>query len=80
MFEECPWGVEGKTTIFCYDCHEELIHNPVFLPKDIERLATLVKERGLDEKSKTDSKEKIAGRIKLLHEIIQRGLEELLGE
>ena len=80
VFEECPWGVEGKTTIFCYDCHEELIHNPVFLPKDIERLATLVKARGLDEKSKTDSKEKIAGRIKLLHEIIQRGLEDLLGE
>jgi hypothetical protein len=37
----------------------------------------LVKERHLDEDRKTKSKDKIAGRIKLLHEIIQRGLEEL---
>ena len=80
IFEKCPWGVEGKTTTFCYDCHEELLHNPVFLPEDIDRLANLVKERGLDENRKTESKDKIAGRIKLLHEIIQRGLEELKGE
>ena len=80
IFEKCPWGVEGETTIFCYECHEELLHNPVFLPDDIERLASLVKERGLDENRKTESKDKIAGRIKLLHEIIQRGLEELKGE
>jgi len=80
VFEECPWGVEGKTTIFCYDCHEELLHNPVFLPEDIKRLAILVKERGLDENSKTESKDKIAGRIKLLHEIIQIGLKELIGK
>ena len=80
IFEKCPWGVEGETTIFCYECHEELLHNPVFLPDDIERLASLVKKRGLDENRKTESKDKIAGRIKLLHEIIQRGLEELEGE
>jgi len=80
IFENCPWGVEGKTTIFCYDCHEELLHNPVFLPEDIERLAYLVKERGLNEKGKTELKDKIAGRIKLLHEIIQRGLVELKRE
>ena len=79
MIEKCPWGVEGETTIFCYDCHEELLHNPVFLPNDIERLSSLVKERGLDENKKTESKDKIAGRIKLLHEIIQRGLKELKG-
>lgn len=74
VFEECPWGVEGQTTVFCYDCHEELLHNPVFLPVDIARLADLVKQRHLDENLKTESKDKIAGRIKLLHEIIQRGL------
>jgi hypothetical protein len=29
VFEECPWGIEGQTAVFCYDCHEELLHNPV---------------------------------------------------
>src|SRR4030042_5023551 len=77
VFEECPWGVEGQTAVFCYDCHEELLHNPVFLPVDIARLADLVKQRRLDEDIKTESKDKIAGRIKLFHEIIQRGLKEL---
>jgi hypothetical protein len=77
VFEECPWGVEGQTSVFCYDCHEELLHNPIFLPVDIARLADLVNERRLDEDRKTGSKDKIAGRIKLLHEIIQRGLKEL---
>jgi hypothetical protein len=77
VFVECPWGVEGQTAIFCYDCHEELLHNPIFLPVDIAHLADLVRERHLDEDTKTESKDKIAGRIKLLHEIIQRGLVEL---
>lgn len=77
VFLECPWNVEGQTAIFCYDCHEELLHNPVFLPNDIARLSDLVKERCLDEDTKTASRDKIAARIRLLHEIIQRGLEEL---
>ena len=77
VFEKCPWDVEGQTAVFCYDCHEELLHNPIFLPVDIARLADLVKERRLDEVRKTESKDKIAGRIKLFHEIIQRGLKEL---
>lgn len=77
IFNKCPWGVEGRTEIFCYDCHEELLHNPIFLPDDIVRLANLVKKRRLDENGKTDSKDKIAGRIKLLQKIIQQGLKEL---
>jgi hypothetical protein len=80
IFEECPWGVEGQTVVFCYDCHEELLHNPIFLPLDIARLADLVRKRHLDEYKKKESKDKIAGRIKLLHEIIQRGLEALTKE
>jgi hypothetical protein len=80
IFKECPWGVEGQTVVFCYDCHEELLHNPIFLPLDIARLADLVRKRHLDEYRKTESKDKIAGRIKLLHEIIQRGLEALTKE
>ena len=77
IFENCPWGHEGETAIFCYDCHEELLHNPVLLPKDVKRFADIVRSRGLSEDSKTDSREKIAGRIKLFHEVIERGLEEM---
>lgn len=77
IFKECPWGIEGQTAIFCYDCHEELLHNPIFLPGDIVHFTDLVKQRGLDENRKADAKNKIAGRIKLLQEIIQQGLKEL---
>ena len=31
IFEESPWGHEGETGVFCYECHEELLHNPVLL-------------------------------------------------
>jgi len=77
IFERYPWGVEGQAAIFCYDCHEELLHNPILLPSDIAHFAELVKDRSLHEDGKTESKDKIAGRIKLLHEVIERGLEEL---
>jgi hypothetical protein len=78
IFDECPWGIEGKTGIFCYECHEELLHNPVFLPEDIQCFGELVKLCKLSEQAKTESCEKIGGRIKLLHEIIEKGLQELL--
>jgi len=77
IFQECPWDVEGKSTVFCYECHEELIHNPVFTPDDIQKFAALVKQEGLEEQQKTDSREKIAGRIQLLHEVIRAGLNKL---
>lgn len=80
IFEECPWGAEGKTVVFCYECHEELLHNPVFLSSDIENFARLVKLRGLNEVEKTEDRTKIAGRIELLHEVILRGLESLCKE
>lgn len=74
IFKRCPWGHEGKQAFFCYDCHEEVIHNPVFLPDDIERLSKIVKARGLSEETKTESRDLLAKRIELLHEIISRGL------
>lgn len=78
IFEECFAEVEGKTADFCYECHEELLHNPIFLPADIARFADLVKARSLNEETKPElSRVFIAGRIKLFHEIIQKGLEEL---
>ncbi|MDI6790919.1 MAG: hypothetical protein QME44_09555 [Thermodesulfobacteriota bacterium] len=77
IFEKCPWGYERETAVFCYDCHEELLHNPVLLPEDVKKFADIVRSRGLAEDNKAESREKIAGRIKLFHEIIQRGLEQL---
>ena len=25
IFSKCPWNAEGTTSVFCYECHEELI-------------------------------------------------------
>ncbi len=80
IFQTCPWYCEGKSEVFCYDCHEELLHNPVFLPIDIQRFRRLVVARNLVESKKTESREMIGRRIMLLHEVIDRGLERLLGE
>ena len=74
IFSVCPWSHEKKAITLCYDCHEELIHNPVFLVQDIERFAALVKERGLSEERKSEDRTKLAGRIQLLHEVIEAGL------
>lgn len=78
IFQTCPWDCEKKSGVFCYDCHEELLHNPVFLPIDIQRFARLVAAHNLVEPKKTESRDMIAKRIVLLHEVIDRGLEKLL--
>ena len=78
IFKDCPWGLEKQSLEFCYECHEELLHNPVFLPADICRFAELVRLRNLDESEKTASKDKIARRIELLHEVIEEGVKALL--
>jgi len=77
IFARCPWDLERTTEVFCYECHEELLHNPVFLPSDIEAFAGLVRRRGLSEQRKKRTRRKIAGRIVLLHEIIRTGIEAL---
>jgi hypothetical protein len=74
IFEVCPWGHEGKTAVFCYECHEELLHNPVLLPEEIKRFAKLVRSRQLAEDQKPADRKKIAGRVALFHEVIARGL------
>ena len=74
IFESCPWGMMGRTVVFCYECHEELLHNPILLPEDIARFAELVKLCGLSEKAKTGGRDKIRGRIQLLHKVIATGL------
>ena len=75
VFDECPWGYEGETAVFCYECHEELLHNPVFLPEEITLFAEITKRRGLSEESKSKDRSRLAGRIKLLHEVISEGLK-----
>ena len=77
VFTVCPWGQEKKEVILCYECHEELIHNPVFLQEDIERFAALVRIRALSEEKKSDDRSKIAGRIRLLREVIDAGLRSV---
>jgi len=80
VFESCPWGHEGETNVFCYECHEELLHNPVLLPEDIDLFAYLVQERGFSEEQKVTDRLKLAGRIRLLHEALARGLHSLVQE
>jgi hypothetical protein len=77
IFSTCPWGHEGESNVFCYECHEELLHNPVILPGDMARFAELVRTRGLAETRKPLDRSKIAGRVALLQEIIARGLADL---
>lgn len=77
IFSKCPWDAEGTTSTFCYECHEELVHNPVFLPEDIKRFSELARARGLAENQKTDDRSRLAGRIRLLHEVIEAGLKRM---
>lgn len=79
IFGRAPWKLSTDAAVFCYECHEELLHNPVFLPYDVDCFAKLVRARGLQERSKPTSRRKMAGRVKLLHEVIAAGLGALLG-
>jgi hypothetical protein len=80
MFTSSPGGHEGESAVFCYECHEELLHNPVLLPEDIKLFAELVRMRDLSEQLKTEDRSKIAGRVALFHDVITRGLQILLDE
>jgi hypothetical protein len=77
VFDTCPWGVAGRSAVFCYECHEELLHNPVLLPQDVEAFAQLVAARGYAEERKSEDRSRLAGRVKLLHEVIAAGLEAM---
>ena len=78
IFEANPWTISPGAGVFCYECHEELLHNPVLLPEDVQLLKQLVELRGLCETEKPASRDRLAGRIELLHEAIALGLKQLL--
>jgi len=80
IFDACPWNLEGKKAVYCYECHEELLHNPVLTPADVAAFGALVRKAGLDETGKTEDRTMIAGRIKLLQEAVRRGLQALSQE
>ncbi|MGE5499545.1 MAG: hypothetical protein ACM3Q2_15800 [Syntrophothermus sp.] len=71
---------EGEYGWFCYECHEELLHNPVILPEDIKAFADLVRLKKYNEDEKSEERNKLLGRIELLKEIIQKGIKQLLTE
>ena len=78
VFSKCPWGHEGDKAVFCYECHEELLHNPVLLPEDVKQFSELVRLCGFSEEEKNDSRQLIAERIKLFHEVIAYGISAVL--
>jgi len=80
IFDTCPWNLEGEKAVYCYECHEELLHNPVLTPDDVAAFSVLVRKTGLNEAAKTEDRTKIGGRIKLLHEVLRRGLQALSKE
>lgn len=73
----CQKGTKAKPLSSATNCHEELLHNPVLLPEDVERLSEVVKARCIGEEAKEESLNKLAERIKLFHEIIDKGLNEI---
>ena len=77
IFAGPPWPEASKTGLFCYECHEELLHDPVLLSEDVAAFAKLVQSRQLGEDEKPEDRRKIAGRIELLHEVITVGLRQL---
>lgn len=78
ILSSCPWNCEGGSGIVCYECHKELLRNPVLLPGEISKFADLVKRRGLSEEEKTESRASIAGRVVLLQEVIALGIAAAL--
>jgi hypothetical protein len=77
VFDICPWDQEGITRVFCYECHEELLHNPIFLVEDIQRFSEIVKAWGFDEDEKPNDRAKLAGRVRLFHNALSIGLKGL---
>jgi hypothetical protein len=78
IFDKNEYITQQDILELCYECHEELLHNPIFFRIDIERFAQLARLNHFNEKRKSNNRKKIAGRIRLLHEVIEQGIKTLL--
>jgi len=76
------WAEKGSQTVtLCYDCHEELLHNPILLEEDVKHLRQIMDNKGCTETHKTEGDYKcIANRVRIFHEIIKAGIEHTLKE
>jgi hypothetical protein len=77
LFDKCPWDQEKITRLFCYECHEELLHNPVFVAEDVQRFKEIVKKHGFDEDQKSNDRMRLAGRVRLFQKALAIGLQTL---
>ena len=53
--------LEGEQLLLCYECHEEVLHNPVLLPGMEQQIAKLFAGKSRDEK------------VMIFAEVIERG-------
>ena len=77
-FRNVSVGIRRKVAVYCYECGEKLLHNPVIIEADIERFAQLVRLRALNEDAKPAARQKMVGRIRPLYEVIDAGLSVLI--
>ncbi|HEY9205431.1 MAG TPA: hypothetical protein VIO58_05870 [Candidatus Methanoperedens sp.] len=54
----------SSSMVFCYECHEEILHNIILNDSMVAMLSTLLDRK--DKKTK----------IKIIHEILKKGIEE----
>lgn len=66
--------------MYCYECHEELLRNPVLLPNGVSAFSALVRARGLNEDDKPEDRSKVAGRIMLFPAGDFGGAEDIAGD
>ena len=72
--------IKPKFGEYCYDCHEELLHNPIILKSEMDKLAEIFKIIGANEDVKTERKDKLKQRIITLKEVIRKGIDICLSE
>ena len=77
IFTKCPWSLEKATELFCFDCHEVMLHNPVFTRENIQTLRQIIHKHNLNEDEKEKGYTKVKERIKLLQTVIEEGLKKL---
>lgn len=75
-----PGVTKESPSFFVMSVARNLFITRHFFPRTSPIFARLVKERGLSEKIQTESREPIAGRLALFHEVIARGLASLSNE